>query len=182
MAVLSQGLTPNRTLYGLHIGGGHDYFINQLGFMERRKEKYFNGQERQMLYDKINGVKPNQQSRLYLKSDKAFTDDLIRSTDVCWICEGWQQVKFGISLNDSVCLHICFMEYAGIQLEKLKLSDKQVIRLMCPPNARLHFVFITSTGEIILSPKYEVVQNHQIIKALPSKVITEMNCITTIAP
>jgi len=39
--------------------------------------------------DKINSIKLNKSSRLYLKHDKEFTFNLKKKIDTCWICEGW---------------------------------------------------------------------------------------------
>lgn len=66
--------------------------------------------------------------------------------DVCWICDGWQQVTFewhpgrsGTMASEPVYLHLDFEEYRPILMAKG--PECFYLVRMCPPNRKVHYFF-----------------------------------------
>lgn len=86
--IIATGLETNRTLYGIHFRGNYGY-VNAKGFLilaERQGTVLHSVDSFRMEGYQI--TSPREQN--------SFESHLFR--DVCWICEGWYEQKFELSL------------------------------------------------------------------------------------
>lgn len=144
---ISKALKYNNTIIGLHIDGNFSgAFLDPFGFMQRDEENsfYFSIQEQQNL-KRIKGVKCTN----HLRGGSNFCAGLRN----CWICEGWTEQKFmldpiktkGEIKEGKVLLHLNFLKFEGIEMEKVK--DVYEYKIMCPP-VRIQYFYSNESKKI----------------------------------
>lgn len=72
--------------------------------------------------------------------------DKLEKVDSCWICEGWQEVKFtwtpgksGGMDSDPIFIHLSFEGYRPVLMTKLQ--GEYYLYRMCPPNSVVYYFF-----------------------------------------
>ncbi|KAL4456118.1 hypothetical protein ABPG74_014079 [Tetrahymena malaccensis] len=108
---IAAALEKNKTIYGFHFAGNVGY-VDSRGFLiiEEESEQDLTAMHTRLRIDSCKTVETN----IFRTSrDK----DL---KDCCWICEGWQEIKFqwksGISgdlVNDPLFIHFNFEDFRG---------------------------------------------------------------------
>ncbi|CAD8069790.1 unnamed protein product [Paramecium sonneborni] len=108
----------------------HNYYQNRINNSKSDSELH-----RNFRFRRIQGMKPIKQN--YDKDGEL---------DACWICDGWQEVKFtwtpgksGGMNNDPIFVHLNFESYKPI-LMTLHNGEYSAYR-MCPPNYKVTYFF-----------------------------------------
>ncbi|KAL4496017.1 hypothetical protein ABPG72_015439 [Tetrahymena utriculariae] len=147
----------NRTLFGIHFEGnlGQGIFDSR-GFLKFNSNEAQDEKIHQGMIEKrrIKGLKCLGQNKLQ-NYNCSFIDN-------CWICDGWQEVKFEIKagcsdsfLGNPVFLHLDFENYRPHYMSPDPDDpEKFVLFRMCPPNRKIYFFFSDPTQPIVYYSKH----------------------------
>ncbi|EAR90533.1 hypothetical protein TTHERM_00120790 (macronuclear) [Tetrahymena thermophila SB210] len=147
----------NRNLFGIHFEGnlGQGVFDSR-GFLKFNRNQAQDEKIHQGMIEKrrIKGLKCLGQNKLQ-NYNCSFIDN-------CWICDGWQEVKFEIKagcsdsfLGNPVFLHLDFENYRPHYMTPdPEDPEKFVLYRMCPPNRKIYFFFSDPTQPIIYYSKH----------------------------
>ena len=82
-----EGLNNNHSLYGFHFENNSGYVVDENGFLKELKEAV-QTQKNNEISNGIEGVQ-------ILKNKRNIRD-------VCWVCEGWDQIEFNYDDNKNL--------------------------------------------------------------------------------
>ncbi|CAD8117348.1 unnamed protein product [Paramecium sonneborni] len=168
--IIAEALIKNETIYGFHFEGNQtELVVNQNGFlMNNIQQKKVQSDKLVQLYKQPQYFKlldePKKDCFLGTKQYEEFVmpysrQRKIRSTklnvqkvnqmgklDTCWICEGWQEIKFewnayksGSLYNEPIFIHFDFEDYKPLLMTHL--NHEFFLVKMCPPNCDIHYFF-----------------------------------------
>ncbi|CAD8078083.1 unnamed protein product [Paramecium primaurelia] len=167
--IIAEGLIKNETIYGFHFEGNYqDIIMNSNGFLINRKEEMklkkqkIEQLNKQPQYFKLlDEDKQEDQNKLktdedlclaYHRSRRIKSTELniqkinmINKLDVCWICEGWQEIKFywnkksGTLKSEPIFIHFDFDDYQPYLMTFL--NGEFFFVKMCPPNRSIKYFF-----------------------------------------
>ncbi|CAK65071.1 unnamed protein product (macronuclear) [Paramecium tetraurelia] len=167
--LISEALQKNETIYGFHFEGNQqELFVNPNGFLINSVQSFKQRQDKlQLLYKQPQYFKlldePKKENLLmkreeilimpFSRSRKIRSTKLnkqnfneINRLDTCWICEGWQEIKFewtahksGSLYNEPIFIHFDFEEYRPLLMTFL--NNEFFYVKMCPPNKEIHYFF-----------------------------------------
>ncbi|CAD8166448.1 unnamed protein product [Paramecium pentaurelia] len=168
--LIAESLIKNETIYGFHFEGNQSelvvnpngFLVNNIQFKKALSDKLIQ-LYKQPQYFKLLEI-PKQQSyqppKQYEELVMPFSRQRkIRSTksnfqkvnqlskqDTCWICEGWQEIRFewnayksGSLYNEPIFIHFDFEEYRPFLMTHL--NNEFFFVKMCPPNQEIHYFF-----------------------------------------
>ncbi|EAR90532.2 hypothetical protein TTHERM_00120780 (macronuclear) [Tetrahymena thermophila SB210] len=148
---ISNFLSKSNFQIGLHyLGNQGDWIVDSRGFLVQINSVE-NARAEQLHYSKqrIQGLK-------CVKQKQKLTSDIL-NTDICWICDGWQEIKFEITAESSstfakhpVFLHLDFENYRPHYMDPdPENPNKFILKRMCPPNRRIQFFFSDPTQKVL---------------------------------
>lgn len=131
--IIAESLALNHRLYGFHFEGNYG-FVDVKGFLkipEKFKRKLFNNYETSR---RIKGIG----AKIGIsKGDNNEEENELGYRDCCWLCEGWQEMCFELSVDElsdlpeikAVFLHLEVEGFHGIPMKKpSKKASKYVVR------------------------------------------------------
>ncbi|CAD8157226.1 unnamed protein product [Paramecium octaurelia] len=194
--IIAEGLIKNETIYGFHFEGNYqDIIVNPNGFLINRKEELKLKQQKidllnkQPQYFKLldeeklenpNNLKTDEDLCLaYHRSRRMKSTELnkqkvnmINKLDVCWICEGWQEIKFqwnqksGTLRSEPIFIHFDFDDYKPYLMTFLNGAFFFV--KMCPPNRSIKYFFTNPIlGIQCIAEDQNVLYLHQPLPSIP---------------
>lgn len=130
-------IKDNHTLWGLHMMG-NECVLDSLGFVRTSfKNKV---QTRDILYS------PLKDGNNFLNAIHKASNAKIMSYKMCWVCEGWNEMKFewkigksGNHVKEPVYIHFDFDEYRPWLMEKDSEHGSFLIWKMIPPGKTHYF-------------------------------------------
>ncbi|KAL4468589.1 hypothetical protein ABPG74_005092 [Tetrahymena malaccensis] len=148
---ISNFLSKSNYQLGLHyLGNQGDWIVDSRGFLVQINSVQ-NTRAEQLHYSKqrIQGLK-------CVKQKQRLTSDIL-NTDICWICDGWQEIKFEITAESSstfakhpVFLHLDFENYRPHYMDPdPENPNKFILKRMCPPDRRIQFFFSDPTQKVL---------------------------------
>ncbi|CAD8112195.1 unnamed protein product [Paramecium sonneborni] len=167
--IISEALQKNETIYGFHFEGNqaelcvnaNGFLINNMAYHAQLKEKliqlYKQPQYFKLLEEaKVEQISIKREESLVMpfsRSRKIRSTKLnvqkvneINKLDTCWICEGWQEIKFewtahksGSLYNEPIFIHFDFEDYRPLLMTFL--NNEFFFIKMCPPNKEIHYFF-----------------------------------------
>ncbi|CAD8097939.1 unnamed protein product [Paramecium sonneborni] len=194
--VIADGLVKNETIYGFHFEGNYqDIIMNPNGFLINRREElkirqqkieqlnkqpqYFKLLDEEKL-DNSNKLKTDDDLYLaYHRSRRMKSTELnkqkvnmINKLDVCWICEGWQEIKFqwnpksGTLQSEPIFIHFDFDDYKPYLMTFL--NGEFFFVKMCPPNRSIKYFFTNPIlGIQCIAEDQNVLSLHQPLPSIP---------------
>lgn len=149
--LISEALSFNHKLYGLHFEGNSAY-INSQGFLIvplQIKKKLTPD------YECTRRIKSyNKRDSYVLKEDE---ESVVPFQDCCWLCDEWQERVFELSLDElvdlpvvnRVLIHLECEEFQGVPMRKPNpKSSKYVTRKMLPEKENISFFFTVNDMQI----------------------------------
>ncbi|KAL4499138.1 hypothetical protein ABPG72_017040 [Tetrahymena utriculariae] len=163
-------LQDNFYLYGLHFEGNPcNYIINARGFLVENKiplddqgrgflerniriNGFQNVSEiyKDYYYKTINNkqIQSTRNNQLKAKTQtKKSEEGYGKSGEICWICDGYKEVKFTFKLNykidrEPVYIHLSFEDYEPFRMDQDPIDNsKFFIYRMCPPDEQITYFF-----------------------------------------
>ncbi|KAL4468591.1 hypothetical protein ABPG74_005094 [Tetrahymena malaccensis] len=141
-------LKDNYSLFGMHYNGNEgDWFYDSRGFMIQENESQESTVLNNRQHERINGLQ--QATRKQKEINKV--------QDVCWICDGWQEITFEVFCQQSssfcnkpVFLHLDFENYRPHYMDIDPTNPNRFfVKRMCPPNKKILFFFTDPLKEIL---------------------------------
>ncbi|EAR89295.2 hypothetical protein TTHERM_00371100 (macronuclear) [Tetrahymena thermophila SB210] len=133
--MIQESLFYNSWLFGLHFEGNSNYVVDSSGFIVELQ----------------NGFRPRMQHKRQIKSihqipffqeDELWDSDQQQLQDICWICQGWQEVIIQAKdiQEEPLYLHL---SYQNFKPELLKKNEEghYIKSLMIPKNKKIEFFF-----------------------------------------
>ncbi|KAM3145067.1 hypothetical protein pb186bvf_002742 [Paramecium bursaria] len=171
--LIATELSFNQTIYGFHFDGNGHNFVNSRGFLVYEQEQIkfdqnqiykeldyvsdvknyrlmrknsllqkFIGKQPQIV--RVNGVRQIQSTNIVFNQMK----------DICWICQGWVEIKFTYHPKRSgqlesfpIFIHFQFEDFRPTLMEQY--DDYSEIHKMCPPNQQIRYFFSCPTMGIL---------------------------------
>ncbi|CAD8094383.1 unnamed protein product [Paramecium sonneborni] len=211
--IIAEGMIKNETIYGFHFEGNYqDIIMNPNGFLMNRREElkikkqkidqlnkqpqYFKLLDEEKL-ENYNKLKTDDDLCLaYLRSRRMKSTELnkqkvnmINKLDVCWICEGWQEIKFqwnpksGPLQTEPIFIHFDFDDYKPYLMTFL--NKEFFFVKMCPPNTSIKYFFTNPIlGIQCIAEDQNVLSLHQALPSIPflynNEILVDGNTMTMI--
>ncbi|EAS06061.2 hypothetical protein TTHERM_00853000 (macronuclear) [Tetrahymena thermophila SB210] len=154
---IAEILANNNKLFGFHFMGNQcNAIIDPRGFMFfqtdqdilRRNILDFHMQQRSI--QNVNSTGHNRAQSFDCKT-----------VDNCWLCDGWQEIKFEIKpgcselfTGEPAFLHLDFEDYQPFYMEKDQDDQtKFILYRMCPPGRQISFFFSDPCKNVVYSSK-----------------------------
>ncbi|KAL4496016.1 hypothetical protein ABPG72_015438 [Tetrahymena utriculariae] len=148
---ISNFLSKSNYQLGLHyLGNQRGWIVDSRGFLVQINSVE-NARAEQLHYSKqrIQGLK-------CVKQKQRLTSDIL-NTDICWICDRWQEINFEITAEASstfakhpVFLHLDFENYRPYYMDPdPENPNKFILKRMCPPDRRIQFFFSDPTQKVL---------------------------------
>ncbi|KAL4479133.1 hypothetical protein ABPG72_008963 [Tetrahymena utriculariae] len=154
---IAEALSNNNKLFGFHFMGNQcNAIIDPRGFM-------FFQTDQDILRRNILDFHMQQRSIHNVNStghNKAQSFDC-KTVDNCWLCDGWQEIKFEIKpgcselfTGEPAFLHLDFEDYQPFYMEKDQDDQtKFVLYRMCPPGRQISFFFSDPCKNVVYASK-----------------------------
>ncbi|KAM3145071.1 hypothetical protein pb186bvf_002746 [Paramecium bursaria] len=161
--LIASELSFNKTIYGFHYENHQTFTINSRGFLVQDQEeiKLEDGQTYKEL-DFVHEIKNNRFMRKnsiqrILEKEPTIRTQGLRQiqgtnivanqmTDICWICQGWVEMKFTYHPGRSgqlekapIFIHFDFEHFRPTLMEQI--DEYFQIFKMCPPNVPIKYFF-----------------------------------------
>ncbi|CAD8109684.1 unnamed protein product [Paramecium primaurelia] len=167
--IIAEALQKNETIYGFHFEGNqaelcvnaNGFLINNIVYHSQLKDKLIQLYKQPQYFKLLEEAKveqthirreeslvmPFSRSRK-IRSTKLNVQKVneINKLDTCWICEGWQEIKFewiahksGSLYNEPIFIHFDFEDYRPLLMTFL--NNEFFFIKMCPPNKEIHYFF-----------------------------------------
>ncbi|EAR90528.1 hypothetical protein TTHERM_00118760 (macronuclear) [Tetrahymena thermophila SB210] len=146
---ISLYLKENFSLFGIHYNGNEgNWFFDSRGFMIQENLSQGQGLLKDNQHQRINSL---------LQVERKCKEDTNKIQDICWICDGWQEITFEIFsqqsssfCNKPVFLHLDFENYRPHYMDvDPNNPNRFFVKRMCPPNKKILFFFSDPLKKIL---------------------------------